>query len=195
MTEEALGILRTGPWQPKELARKGKVLTVITLRGQDTWAWALGEGGTRMTWEIFSALKTATMLTEGRMLIGDGARYELVLFDEREGDDTVFVARLLPSPAPAAFLSKALALQVLWRNKGGAAWSGMGEERWLYATAKKRLTNSDETSVIAPDATVLVTMASRFGDVGIRGHHLVPPGHGYDVRTEPENLTDWRITP
>jgi hypothetical protein len=38
---------------------------------------------------------------------------------------------------------------------------------------------------------VLVTMVSRFGDVGIRDDHLEPPSNGYYTRVMPEDLTDW----
>ena len=42
---------------------------------------------------------------------------------------------------------------------------------------------------------VLVTMASRFGDVGVRDTHLVPASHGYFARVLPEKLKDWDTDP
>lgn len=37
---------------------------------------------------------------------------------------------------------------------------------------------------------VIVTMISRFGDVGIRDGDLTPQ-HGYTARVTPDKLTDW----
>jgi hypothetical protein len=42
---------------------------------------------------------------------------------------------------------------------------------------------------------VLVTMVSRFGDVGIRDRDLVPPSNGYSARVMPEDLVDWGTHP
>lgn len=42
---------------------------------------------------------------------------------------------------------------------------------------------------------VLVTMVSRFGDVGIRDYMLDPPSNGYASRVMPERLTDWGTHP
>ena len=41
--------------------------------------------------------------------------------------------------------------------------------------------------------TVLVTVYSRFGDVGIRDDNLDPPSHGYYARVNPDTLNNWRI--
>jgi len=38
---------------------------------------------------------------------------------------------------------------------------------------------------------VLVTVYSRFGDVGIRARNLDKVGHGYDARVDPETLINW----
>lgn len=38
---------------------------------------------------------------------------------------------------------------------------------------------------------VLVTVYSRFGDVGIRARNLDKVGHGYDARVDPEILINW----
>mgnify|MGYP006266943299 CR=1 FL=1 len=42
---------------------------------------------------------------------------------------------------------------------------------------------------------VLVTMVSRFGDVGIRDDRLVPASNGYYGRVAPEDLSDWGLEP
>lgn len=45
---------------------------------------------------------------------------------------------------------------------------------------------------IAPPGTkVMVTVLSRFGDVGIRARNLDELKHGYDARVDPETLTNW----
>lgn len=41
--------------------------------------------------------------------------------------------------------------------------------------------------------TVLITMASRFGDVGIRGIEIGQERHGYHARIEPEALVNVRF--
>lgn len=76
----------------------------------------------------------------------------------------------------------------------------------LYATlvvnATMRIWNgkhpveSNTVERTAPPGTpVLVTMVSRFGDVGIRDDKLTPPTDGYYCRVQPDELTDWRLAP
>lgn len=38
---------------------------------------------------------------------------------------------------------------------------------------------------------VMVTVFSRFGDVGIRARDIKTPRHGYDARVDPETLINW----
>lgn len=38
---------------------------------------------------------------------------------------------------------------------------------------------------------VMVTVYSRFGDVGIRARDIETPRHGYDARVDPETLINW----
>lgn len=68
---------------------------------------------------------------------------------------------------------------------------------FLYATLRGDVEMGDgpKRRVVPEGTTVLVTMASRLGDVGIRADRLVPPSHGYDARVIPECLTNWRDTP
>lgn len=69
---------------------------------------------------------------------------------------------------------------------------------YLYATLARDalMTNPGKPDRTAPiGTTVLVTMISRFGDVGIRDRNLSPPSNGYDCRVQPEALTDWRDKP
>jgi hypothetical protein len=42
---------------------------------------------------------------------------------------------------------------------------------------------------------VLVTMISRFGDVGIRDYDITPPSNGYACRVMPEALKAWSTHP
>lgn len=98
------------------------------------------------------------------------------------------------------------ALTQLWNNKGAGL---RGEkEKFFYATTTKRVVMviqpvlqggiHDSKTIereCPPGTTVLVTMFSRFGDVGIRDVNLVPPTHGYYARVLPDHLTDWRDKP
>ena len=96
------------------------------------------------------------------------------------------------------------ALDILWENKD---WQNRTRaETFLYATTTEPGTlhewdgahpveeNTVERHVPA-GTRVLVTMISRFGDVGIRARNLVPACHGYDARVSPKKLTDWSRTP
>lgn len=92
------------------------------------------------------------------------------------------------------------ALGILWKNKD---WRNASQEKFVYATTKNSVDllnvgKWDRPKVertIAAGTTVLVTMHSRFGDVGIRDDRLVPPSNGYYVRVMPEDLKDWREAP
>lgn len=65
---------------------------------------------------------------------------------------------------------------------------------FLYATLRSGVEMRDGR--VVPEGTaVLVTMVSRFGDVGIRADRLMPPSHGYDARVIPQWLTNWRDAP
>lgn len=86
-------------------------------------------------------------------------------------------------------------------------WRDGKDKLFCYATTTKPLKMSrwngehpveeNSTEHEAPaGTTVLVTMASRFGDVGIRDHDLVPASEGYCCRCDPAtDLTDWRTEP
>jgi hypothetical protein len=98
------------------------------------------------------------------------------------------------------------ALAILWKNKDWKSHQEGWVEKFIYATLLVDATMhfSDEITVprgreierVAPKgSTVLVTMVSRFGDVGIRDDRLVPPSNGYYCRVMPEQLTDWREAP
>jgi hypothetical protein len=112
-------------------------------------------------------------------------------------------------------LTEKEALEILWLAKAGPFAKDEGGmpdysrpdpnwcDRFVYATLKKGVSydvprepfdppqKKKRTKTIPAGARVLVTMASRFGDVGIRAHHLVPASNGYDVRVMPEDLEDW----
>ncbi len=101
------------------------------------------------------------------------------------------------------------ALEILWDNKDVTkllsrpkGW----EEHFLYATLKSKATmriigderrpgNKEKRYSVPKGTTVLVTMVSRFGDVGIRDRDLEPPSHGYWCRVVPSKLKDWRDKP
>lgn len=79
-------------------------------------------------------------------------------------------------------------------------------DRFVYATLTKPVTmrvwngthpqeSNTRTHTAPVDTRVLVTMLSRFGDVGIRDSHLVPASHGYYARVAPESLKDWGLDP
>lgn len=94
------------------------------------------------------------------------------------------------------------ALAILWANKD---WKNKKEDRFVYATTTKEIdvltvggdhpTYPKKERTIPAETTVLVTMFSRFGDVGIRDDRLTPPSNGYYVRVMPEELKDWRDNP
>lgn len=98
------------------------------------------------------------------------------------------------------------ALNELWANKDWKKSMAGRQERFFYATTtkpvdilaieslKQNCTPRVERT-IPVGTTVLVTMLSRFGDVGIRDDRLVPPSHGYHARVNPEELSDWREQP
>jgi hypothetical protein len=118
-------------------------------------------------------------------------------------------------------LTQDQALTLLWSAKGMYLRKPDGEpllgddkklivnENWLkgiflYATLTEEATMSAPASRYgdppvrwtAPKGTrVLVTMVSRFGDVGIRDRHLVPASDGYTGRVKPEKLCDWSREP
>jgi hypothetical protein len=100
------------------------------------------------------------------------------------------------------------ALKILWDNKDWMKRMKEGtEEKFLYATTTSTIEhveydNDDYTDpkgkhvrTIPAGTTVLVTMYSRMGDVGIRADRLVPPSHGYATRVFPGALKDWREQP
>lgn len=93
------------------------------------------------------------------------------------------------------------AIEILWSHKG-FPYKPLGPEH-LYATTTKPVLfsvwqghNKPEINYTKPAGTrVLVTMISRFGDVGVRARDLEPASHGYDARVMPEELVDWSTTP
>jgi hypothetical protein len=92
------------------------------------------------------------------------------------------------------------ALEILWKNKD---WKDKKEDKFVYATTTKDIEIMDFSTpnkpkierTISAGATVLVTMYSRFGDVGIRDDRLEPPSNGYYARVLPHDLRDWRDKP
>jgi hypothetical protein len=97
-------------------------------------------------------------------------------------------------------LTQEEALRILWANKD---WENKKEDKFVYATTVKSIDIMDFATPQKPKVertipigtTVLVTMYSRFGDVGIRDDRLVPPSNGYYARVLPEDLKDWREEP
>ena len=201
------------PWQPKMLAQRGKVLTIVSQRrGVDMWAWVpeRERQGCAMSFADFTAIKDAVLAQEGNgtLLLPEG-RAELVMTYAFRyvADGSSFLAVLVPAPAQVVHLSEALALEVLIGNKGRGGWTPEHEERWIYASLLAPTTMSEwngshpvdtnsRVREVPAGTTVLVTMFSGWGgDVGIRARNLTPPGHGYDARVQPEALTDWRCAP
>jgi hypothetical protein len=84
------------------------------------------------------------------------------------------------------------ALEKLWKAKDWRA-STREANPPVYATVKEPVEMLK--GKIPAGSTVLVTMVSRFGDVGIRHDRLVPPSDGYYARVPPDVLTDWRDRP
>jgi len=69
---------------------------------------------------------------------------------------------------------------------------------FVYATLRddQKMGYEPEKQHVAKSGTrVLVTMVSRFGDVGIRDERLMPPSDGYSARVQPEALKDWSREP
>lgn len=109
------------------------------------------------------------------------------------------------------------ALQVLWSAKTAYLTDERGAPRldanqrpivnpnwcnaFVYATlchpAVELILDEDGTRkrMIHAGTRVLVTMVSRFGDVGIRDDRLTPPSNGYYGRVPPEYLGDWSLDP
>jgi hypothetical protein len=99
-------------------------------------------------------------------------------------------------------LTEDQALDILWGNKGSDAlrttfvWATTTEPVTMRVWDGNHPVEEHTVNHVAPTGTtVLVTMASRFGDVGIRDDRLNPPNHGYYARVEPSKLTDWRHIP
>lgn len=99
-------------------------------------------------------------------------------------------------------LTENQALDILWGNKGPDAlrttfvWATLTEPATMRVWDGSHPVEEHTVEHVTPaGATVLVTMASRFGDVGIRDSRLNPPCHGYDSRVTPDKLTDWRHIP
>lgn len=102
------------------------------------------------------------------------------------------------------------ALAVLWSAKGAYLTDDRGRPlldesgsarpnpKWcnafVYATLECDVP-AEHSRTIKSGTRVLVTMVSRFGDVGIRDDRLVPASNGYCARIDPVNLTDWSTEP
>jgi hypothetical protein len=108
------------------------------------------------------------------------------------------------------------ALNILWSAKNVYLTNDKGEPRldehgkalpnpkwcaaFVYATltqdVKMHYSDDDKKYRLAKaGARVLVTMVSRFGDVGIRDDRFVPASNGYYARVSPETLTSWGEKP
>lgn len=89
------------------------------------------------------------------------------------------------------------ALDILWSHKSTSYMANgkvvqvtpRGPE-FLYATTKLPVNFGEEGSKKG-GTRVIVTMVSRFGDVGIRSTKLDEKRHGYTARVDPGALDDW----
>jgi len=92
------------------------------------------------------------------------------------------------------------ALEILWSAKNNHRdaflWAKLTEDVGMREWNGHHPVEENEDAYVAKaGSTVLITMVSRFGDVGIRARNLNPPSHGYHARVLPEKLTDWTDTP
>lgn len=98
-------------------------------------------------------------------------------------------------------LTQQEAWDLLWaakdyRNPKAFLWAELTEDVEMHEWNGTHPVEENTTVRVAKaGSTVLVTMASRFGDVGVRDDRLNPPSHGYYARVEPEKLTKWRDAP
>ncbi len=73
------------------------------------------------------------------------------------------------------------------------------KDTFAYAETKEDFTmksgdrDHEERHTAKAGATVLITMLSRFGDVGIRDEKLTPPSNGYWCRVLPDQLKNLRF--
>ena len=74
----------------------------------------------------------------------------------------------------------------MWEKK--CAW----QDHFAHAELLVDVNRPDLGVSIKAGATVLITMISRFGDVGIRGKRIHDVRHGYDVRVMPDLLQGYR---
>lgn len=127
------------------------------------------------------------------------------------GDDyvEVVVSRELVAPSLAeeqewrvpAELSQSVALDLLFESKDYRLpdlflWADLVEDAEMHEWNGTHPVEDNTTIRMTPaGSTVLVTVASRLGDVGIRDKNLNPPCHGYNARVLPESLTNWRPIP
>lgn len=106
-------------------------------------------------------------------------------------------------------MTKDEALAILWSHKspfdlvdGKVVETHRLGPEFLYATITKPVifsawngkhpVDENTTKDAKPGGTrVIVTMVSRFGDVGIRARNLDKKRHGYDARVPPDALDDW----
>ena len=88
------------------------------------------------------------------------------------------------------------ALEHLYSQKGPSFWKSGRKEVFLWADLVEEVVieeNGKTISRIPAGKTVLVTVASRFGDVGIRSYQIRKEAYGYEARVMPEALTNWRV--
>lgn len=199
-------------WTPLAPIRKGKATHLIIVPDKAIDAWRLEPGEAEasridLDQSTFNRIRRAEPCGEDGVLI-DGEMFKLVQADitppeAGPEEPPTFAAHLVPGTTIMT-LSQNLALDILWRNK--CAWAYGRGHRWVYANLVedtqmrewngKHPVDQNTTEHIAPaGAPVLVTMASRFGDVGIRDRNLVPPSDGYTARLDPSKLTNWRMIP
>jgi len=115
----------------------------------------------------------------------------LVIPNLEEGQDHRFPAKLTEDEAlDLLFVAKD------WRKPDEFLWADLVEDHEMHEWNGTHPVEENTTIRTAPaGSTVLVTVASRLGDVGIRDKHLNPPSHGYYSRVLPEGLTNWRRIP
>ena len=96
-------------------------------------------------------------------------------------------------------LTREEALEILWVSKTPPwtepvfLWADLVEDTEMRIWFDHGV--PEEHRMAKAGQTILVTVVSRFGDVGIRDDRLNPPSHGYHARVTPDKLTNWRHIP
>jgi hypothetical protein len=113
----------------------------------------------------------------------------------KEGQERRYPTKLTQDEA-LELLWEAKDWQTDYHNPDEFLWADLVEDATMHEWNGKHPSEENTTVRVAPAATtVLVTVVSRFGDVGIRDKHLNPASYGYYSRVMPEQLTNWRRIP